>query len=254
MKCVVAVPARLESTRLPRKVLADIGGKPMLQRVLERCAAATKPNEVVLCTDSPELQQISKLWGFRSIMTSSSCTSGTDRIASVVDEIDADIIINVQGDQPFIDPEVIDLLIDECMTRKPTPQVLTPIFRLQQDQLHNSNNVKTLLNRSGDALYFSRSAIPYQRDVPPENWTLFAPYWGHVGLYAYQREVLKRWPLLQVSQLENLEKLEQLRFIDNGIRISTIEIADTSPEVNDQNDLEIARQLVDRDLPPAELR
>lgn len=254
MKCVVAVPARLESTRLPRKVLADIGGKAMLQRVLERCAAATKPSEVVLCTDSPELRQISKLWGFRSIMTSSSCTSGTDRIASVVDEIDADIIINVQGDQPFINPEVIDLVIDECGTRNPTPQVLTPIFRLEQDQLHNSNTVKTLLNSAGDALYFSRSAIPYQRDVPLQNWTLFAPYWGHVGLYAYQREVLKRWPLLQPSQLENLEKLEQLRFIDNGIRISTIEIAGTSPEVNDQNDLEIARQLVDRDLPPAELR
>lgn len=254
MKCVVAVPARLESTRLPRKVLADIGGKAMLQRVLERCAAADKPNEVVLCTDSLELQQISKSWGFRSIMTPPSCTSGTDRIASVIDEIDADIIVNVQGDQPFIDPEVIDLAIHVCVTRKPTPQVLTPIFRLQQDQLHNSNTVKTLLNGAGDALYFSRSTIPHQRDVPPENWASFAPYWGHVGLYAYQWEVLKQWPLLRPSQLEELEKLEQLRFIDNGIRISTVEVAGTNPEVNVPDDLDIARQLVSRDVPPAELR
>ncbi len=254
MKCVVAVPARLESTRLPRKVLADIGGKAMLQRVLERCATAAKPNEVVLCTDSLELQQISKLWGFRSIMTSSSCTSGTDRIASVVDEIDAEFIINVQGDQPFIDPEVIDLVVDECFSRIPAPQVLTPVFRLDQDQLHNSNTVKTLLNSAGDALYFSRSAIPFQRDVPPENWTAFAPYWGHVGLYAYQREVLKRWPSLRLSKLEDLEKLEQLRFIDNGIRISTVEIAGTSPEVNDLHDLQIARQLAYRDQPPTGLR
>lgn len=254
MKCIVVVPARLESTRLPRKVLADIGGKAMLQRVLERCAAAGKPDEVILCTDSPELQQFSKSWGFRSIMTSPSCTSGTDRIASAVDEIDADIIVNVQGDQPFIDPEVIDLVIHECVTRQPTPQVLTPIFRLRQDQLHNPNIVKTLLNGAGDALYFSRSAIPHQRDVLPENWASHAPYWGHVGLYAYQREVLKRWPLLRFSQLEELEKLEQLRFIDNGIRFSTIEVAGTSAEVNVPDDLVIARQFVDRDVPPADLR
>jgi len=226
----------------------------MLLRVLERCAAASKPNEVVLCTDSLELQQMSKSWGFRSIMTSPTCTSGTDRIASVVDEIDADIIVNVQGDQPFIDSEVIDLVIHECLTRKPTPQVLTPIFRLQQGQLHNSNTVKTLLNGVGDALYFSRSAIPHQRDVPPENWASFAPYWGHLGLYAYQSEVLKQWPLLRLSQLEELEKLEQLRFIDNGICISTIEIAGTSPEVNVPSDLDMARQLVGHDLPPAGLR
>ncbi len=254
MRSVVAVPARLESTRLPRKVLADIGGKAMLQRVLERCAEACKPDEVVLCTDSPELQQISKSWGFRSIMTSPSCTSGTDRIASVVNEIDADIIINVQGDQPFIDPKVIDLVIHECVTRNPPPQVMTPIFRLQQNQLHNSNTVKTLLNGVGDALYFSRSAIPYQRDVPPENWVSTAPYWGHVGLYAYQSEVLKQWPLLRLSHLEELEKLEQLRFIDNGIRISTIEISGPSPEVNVPDDLDLVRQLAGRDVPPAKLR
>ncbi len=254
MKCVVVVPARLESTRLPRKVLADIGGKVMLQRVLDQCAEAAKPDDVVLCTDSQELKQLSKLWGFRSLMTSPECTSGTDRIASVVDEIDADIIINVQGDQPFIDPLVIDLVIDEFVTRQPTPEVLTPIFRLRQDQLHNSSTVKALLNGSGDALYFSRSAIPHQRDVPPENWTQSAPYWGHVGLYAYQRTVLQKWPVMRVSQLENLEKLEQLRLIENGIRISTVEISGASPEVNDPDDLKIARQLVNPVLPPTELR
>lgn len=254
MKCVVAVPARLESTRLPRKVLADIGGKVMLQRVLDSCADAARPDEVVLCTDSQELQQLSKLWGYRSIMTSSECTSGTDRIASVIDEIDADIVINVQGDQPFIDSLVIDLVIDTCMTRQPTPQVLTPIFRLRQDQIHDPNTVKALLNGSGDALYFSRSAIPHQRDVTPENWAQSAPYWGHVGLYAYKREVLQKWSSMRLSQLENLEKLEQLRLIENGIPISTVEISGASPEVNDHDDLEAARQLANYVLPPTNLR
>ena len=254
MKSIVAVPARLESTRLPRKVLADIGGKAMLQRVLESCASAKLPAEVVLCTDSIELQEISKTWGFRVIMTAPTCTSGTDRIASVADQINADVVVNVQGDQPFIDPNVIDKIISEFETRQPMPQVLTPIFRLTQEQLHSANTVKTLLNSVGDALYFSRSAIPHQRDVAPEQWAEHATYWGHIGLYAYQHGVLQAWQTLAPSELEDLEKLEQLRFIDNGIRISTFEISGASPEVNVPEDLEIARRIAIGGVPPKDLR
>lgn len=254
MRSIVAVPARLESTRLPRKVLADIGGKAMLQRVLESCALAKLPAEVVLCTDSTELLEISTAWGFRTIITASTCTSGTDRIASVADQIDADVVVNVQGDQPFVDPNVIDEIISEFETRQPMPQVLTPIFRLTQGQLHNANMVKTLLNGVGDVLYFSRSAIPHQRDVAPEHWAEHAAYWGHVGLYAYQHEVLRGWPSLALSELEELEKLEQLRFIDNGVRVSTFEISGASPEVNVPDDLDLARQLASGRVPPKDLR
>jgi len=254
MRSIVAVPARLESTRLPRKVLADIGGKAMLQRVLESCAMAKLPAEVVLCTDSTELLEISTAWGFRAIMTAPTCTSGTDRIASVAEQIDADIVVNVQGDQPFIDPNVIDEIISEFKIRQPIPQVLTPIFRLTQEQLHNANTVKALLNSAGDALYFSRSAIPHQRDVAPEHWVEHAAYWGHVGLYAYRHEVLTRWPSLALSELEELEKLEQLRFIDNGVSISTFEISGASPEVNVPDDLDIARQIASGGVPPKDLR
>jgi 3-deoxy-manno-octulosonate cytidylyltransferase (CMP-KDO synthetase) len=116
MKSVIAVPARLESSRLPRKVLADIGGKAMLQRVLEQCALSKQASEVLLCTDSEELRDIAKGWGFNTVMTPASCSSGTDRIAFAAPNIDADVIINVQGDQPFIDPNVIDAVATEFCT------------------------------------------------------------------------------------------------------------------------------------------
>ena len=178
MRIVVAVPARLESSRLPRKVLADIGGKAMLQRVLEQCAKAQRPDDVVLCTDSEELRDIATTWGFRTVMTPASCSSGTDRIAHAAKEIEADVIINVQGDQPFIDPLVIDRVASECVTRNPTPSVLTPIYKLKQDGIHNPNTVKALLKLNGDAIYFSRSAIPSQRDAAPQDWAQHADYWA----------------------------------------------------------------------------
>ena len=174
MKSVIAVPARLESSRLPRKVLADIGGKAMLQRVLEQCALSKQATEVLLCTDSEELRDIAKGWGFNTVMTPASCSSGTDRIAFAAPNIDADVIINVQGDQPFIDPNVIDAVANEFARRTPRPSVLTPIYKLRQEGIHNINTVKTLRRTNGDAVYFSRSAIPAQRDAAPAATTCFA--------------------------------------------------------------------------------
>ena len=181
-RSVVAVPARLASSRLPDKVLAEIGGKPMIQRVLERCAKAHGPAAVVLCTDSSELKALAEGWGFPVLMTAESCSSGSERIASVAPSLmalawgDAEpvaeetAVINVQGDQPFIDPAVIDAMAEEFQSRDPVPAVVTPVYGLKPESVHNPNVVKTLLAHDGRALYFSRSAIPHVRDVAESEW------------------------------------------------------------------------------------
>ena len=249
---VVAVPARLESSRLPNKVLADIGGKPMLQRVLEGCGRAQLPAAVVLCTDSTDLAVRAGQWGFEALLTSPSCESGSERIASVADQLVArsggtattTLIINVQGDQPFIDAGVIDAMALEFAQRHPTPEVLTPVYRMGSvEKVHNPNVVKTLLAADGRALYFSRSAVPHVRGVDPELWPQHADYWGHVGLYGYRADVLLRWNHLPHSPLEQIEKLEQLRLIEAGIQIGTFPVEDESLSVDTAEQLEQARAI-----------
>jgi 3-deoxy-manno-octulosonate cytidylyltransferase (CMP-KDO synthetase) len=255
MRFVVAVPARLESSRLPGKVLADIGGKPMIQRVLERCALARRPSAVVLCTDSGDLMQAAEAWGFPALATSPACDSGSQRIASVLEAIVAlagapaeedradTVIINVQGDQPFLDPAVIDAMAAAFEARQPVPEVLTPVYRLGADCLHDPNVVKTLVTSGGQALYFSRSAIPHVRGIDPADWHAHAPYWGHVGLYGYRADVLARWGDLPDSPLEAIEKLEQLRLLEAGIAISTFAVPGESLSVDTAEQLEQARAL-----------
>ena len=256
MHCLVAVPARLESSRLPNKVLADVGGKPMLQRVLERCAQASRPSAVVLCTDSEQLLQQAKRWGFAALLTSPSCASGSERIASVSGQLisqwggsaESSLIINVQGDQPFIDPHVIDAMADAFSHRDPAPEVMTPVYRMSAKNIHNPNVVKTLLAADGRALYFSRSAIPHVRGVDPEHWAEHASYWGHVGIYGYRADVLQRWDDLPHSPLEQIEKLEQLRLIEAGIGIGTFEVDDESLSVDTAEQLEQARAIAAAEL------
>ena len=256
MHCVVAVPARLESSRLPGKVLADVGGKPMLQRVLERCARASKPAAVVLCTDSEDLIQRAGDWGFTALLTSPSCESGSERLASVADELVArgggstedTLIINVQGDQPFIDPAVIDAMATEFARRTPTPEVLTPVYRMGADKVHNPNVVKTLLAADGRALYFSRSAIPHVRGVDPADWHNHTTYWGHVGIYGYRADVLMRWNQLPHSPLEHTEKLEQLRLIEAGIQVGTFQVDGESLSVDTAEQLEQAQAMAITEL------
>ena len=255
MHCVVAVPARLESSRLPGKVLADIGGKPMLQRVLEGCARASRPAAVVLCTDSQDLIERAAAWGFDGLLTSPSCESGSERIASVADHLVArtrgsatdSLIINVQGDQPFIEPEVIDAMAAEFHQRCPTPDVLTPVYRMGAENVHNPNVVKTLLAADGRAIYFSRSAIPHVRGVDPAHWPEHTTYWGHVGMYGYRADVLMRWNQLPHSPLEQTEKLEQLRLIEAGIQIGTFPVVGESLSVDTAEQLEEARKLLSQE-------
>tara|TARA_Y100000589_G_C27199029_1_gene648506 strand:+ start:1338 stop:2141 length:804 start_codon:yes stop_codon:yes gene_type:complete len=259
-KFIVAVPARLESSRLPNKVLADIGGKSMINRTLEACNNSKLVSKIVLCTDSSILLEKAKIWGFDVLMTSKNCQSGTERIASVFDdlfkiawgEIDPKsnkdnlikntYIINVQGDQPFIDPKVIDNVV-EAFLKKPNHEVITPIYKLKPENIHNPNVVKTLINNFKEAIYFSRSPLPYVRDVKTEYWYKYTTFWGHVGIYGYRGDILNNWNNLPVSQLENSEKLEQLRIIDGGYKISTIEVEGDFLSVDTQDQLEEARKI-----------
>ena len=255
-QALVAVPARLESSRLPNKVLADIAGKPMIQRVLERCCESSTVLAVVLCTDSPQLQQLAEGWGFPVLMTAASCSSGSERIASVADQLMAlaskgghavaeqTAVINVQGDQPFIDPAVIDAMVAEFRRIDPVPAVVTPVYRLKAETVHNPNVVKTLLAHDGRALYFSRSAIPHVRDIDPADWHRHTTYWGHVGMYGFRGDVLASWDQLPTSPLEDLERLEQLRLIEAGHTIATFPVAGTSLSVDTAERLEQARFMV----------
>jgi 3-deoxy-manno-octulosonate cytidylyltransferase (CMP-KDO synthetase) len=263
-RSVVAVPARLASSRLPNKVLADIGGQPMIQRVLERCAEAAGPVSVVLCTDSERLRALAEEWGFPVLMTSEDCGSGSERIASVADQLvalawgeelgtwdaaireqrlQATVVINVQGDQPFLDPAVVTAMAAEFSNRDPVPAVVTPVYRLRPETIHNPAVVKTLLAHDGRALYFSRSAIPHVRDVDPSNWHEHSPYWGHVGMYGFRGDVLAVWDQLPFSPLENLERLEQLRLIEAGYTIATFQVEGTSLSVDTPEQLEEARRI-----------
>ena len=255
-KCVVAIPARLQSSRLPNKVLADIGGKPMIQRVLERCREAQSVEAVVLCTDSSELKALAEGWGFPVLMTAESCNSGSERIASVVQPLMAlawgeaapvaeeTAVINVQGDQPFIDSAVIDAMAEEFQSQAPVPAVVTPVYGLKPDSVHNPNVVKTLLAHDGRALYFSRSAIPHVRDVAEADWHQHTTYWGHVGMYGFRGDVLAAWDQLPASPLEDLERLEQLRLIEAGLTIATFRVQGTSLSVDTAEQLEQARAMV----------
>ena len=215
----------------------------MLQRVLDQCAKATRAHDVFLCTDSDELRDIASGWGYRTLMTPASCTSGTDRIALAAQQLDHDVIVNVQGDQPFVDPKMIDSVIADFVSRAPRPMMLTPIFVMKPEAIMSPNSVKVVRRSNGDAIYFSRSPIPFQRDAQPAEWTKHTTYWGHVGLYVYSQGALAAWRTFPSSVLEDLEKLEQLRFIEHGVAVSTIVVDEPLGEVNVAEDLDLARKI-----------
>ena len=262
-KCAVAVPARLASKRLPNKVLMDIGGKPMIQCVLEQCSKAKSIDEVILCTDSQELKDIGEELGYKVLLTKKNCESGTDRIASKTidivsyvwgthiseelsfqDKVDRTIIINVQGDQPFINPVLIDETFKKLKTKKYSSEIVTPIYKLPASNIHNPNVVKTLIRKDGTVIYFSRTAIPHIRDVQIDKWHLHATYWGHAGIYGFTAGMLLKWREISNSKLEKTEKLEQLRLIDAGYEISTFVADEECLSIDTEEQLAIARSKV----------
>jgi 3-deoxy-manno-octulosonate cytidylyltransferase (CMP-KDO synthetase) len=212
-------------------VLADICGKPMLWHVYQGVSQAKSIEEIWIISDSQEVLDAARSWGAKTALTSEDCPSGTDRIASVMDQLQADIVVNVQGDEPLITGQVVDSVI-QALENDPA-DVATPVYRLNSlEELNDSNIVKVARASDGSAVYFSRSPVPFLRDVPKEQWMATAPFWGHVGLYAYRRDVLEGFSSLQQGNLENLEKLEQLRLLEAGKRFMAVEL-DYRPQAVD---------------------
>jgi 3-deoxy-manno-octulosonate cytidylyltransferase (CMP-KDO synthetase) len=217
------IPARYGSSRFPGKPLAMIAGQPMIWRVYERANEASKISQVYVATDDERIASVVRDFGGEVIMTHPAHATGTDRVAAAADETRADIIVNIQGDEPLIDPEIIDEAIEPLLA-SPTIDVATTIIRLSSaNDLHDPNIVKVVLGEGRRALYFSRAAIPFQRDVPQAKWLENQTYWKHVGLYAYRRAALQNFAAGEQTDLERAEQLEQLRFLSQGAYIYCVE-------------------------------
>ena len=243
MSAIVAIPARLKSTRFPRKVLADIHGRPMLWYVYQAVSRSRRIDAVWVLTDSEEVLETASTWGAKVLMTSEDCPSGTARIASVLDVLDADIIVNVQADEPLIKAEVVDGLVNAL--ERGDADVATPVYYIESVRdVMNPNVVKVVRASDGGALYFSRSPVPYVRDIEPEDWLSTIPFWGHAGLYAYRHSALREYANLPETPLEKAEKLEQLRLLAAGIQIVTVEIDYRPRGVDVPSDLEVVKGIL----------
>ncbi|RFZ82306.1 3-deoxy-manno-octulosonate cytidylyltransferase [Mucilaginibacter terrenus] len=240
MKANIVIPARLKSTRLPNKVMLDLGGKPVIQRVYESCLKSKLHQEVWIAADSEVVFDLCKQFTPNVLMTREDHPSGTDRIAEVAEHVSADVIINVQGDEPFFDAGIIDRLIAAMQDNNAVmASVCAPVETI--DELHNPNLVKVITDVNGFAVYFSRHPVPYSRDKILEN---AAGYKKHMGVYAYKSVFLKTFVQLPVSFLEGFEKLEQLRAIENGYKIKMIEVSGFEKGIDTPEDLELARKKI----------
>jgi 3-deoxy-manno-octulosonate cytidylyltransferase (CMP-KDO synthetase) len=216
------IPARYASTRFPGKPLADIKGKMMIHRVYEQAKKSTSLTDVIVATDDERIQQAVETFGGKVCMTSSQHPSGTDRCAEVMTKLNlqCDAIINIQGDEPFIDPAQIDL-VASCFADKRT-QLATLIKKIESTEvLFNYNSPKVVIDKDQFAIYFSRHPIPYVRGVNNNDWLSKNTFYQHIGIYGYRSDVLQEITKLAISSLEKAESLEQLRWIENGYKIKT---------------------------------
>ena len=239
-RAVGIIPARYASTRFPGKVLAPIGGRPMIQHVVERARQARALDLVLVATDDGRVREAVEAFGCRAVMTSAAHASGTDRVAEVARAMTCDVVVNIQGDEPTLDPASIDRAVAPLLEDPTVPMatLCTPIW--DEAEARDPNTVKVVRDRRGFALYFSRSPIPHYRDaapspVPsPESRVPSDPrpatrdpgpvrWWKHIGLYAYRRDVLLRLAALPPTPLEQGERLEQLRALEHGIRVYVVE-------------------------------
>lgn len=236
MKIGCIIPARFGSTRLPGKPLKDIAGKPMIQRVYERVQEAKRPDLVIVATDDERVYDAVKAFGGEVMLTSPDHLTGTDRLAEVARSLtDLDVIINVQGDEPLMDPDLIDALAQYFEEPNHGPMV-TASSPLLEEEYDNPASVKVVTKSNGDALYFSRSCIPYQRNK------VLAPR-KHVGIYGYERKFLLQYATMEPTPLELTESLEQLRALENGYTIRVVPTDHTFVGVDTLEDLEQVRKI-----------
>jgi len=233
------IPARLHSTRLTRKVLREIAGRPMVEWVWRAASASSRMDPVVVATDSEEVASVCRQRGIPVLMTSPECASGSDRVREVAREIDADVYVNIQGDEPTLTPDFFPPLLD--LFQRPEVDVATLAVHCAAEDIANPNAVKVVTALDGRALYFSRAAIPYDRDNAG-----FPGYRKHLGIYAYRKAALERFAELPPSPLEGTERLEQLRLLENGIALYVADAPSDTIGVDTESDLERAEAVLTR--------
>lgn len=224
LRIVAVIPARYAATRFPGKVLAPILGKPMIQWVYERAGGAAYLDDVWIATDHPKVRAAAESFGAHVIMTSPEARSGTDRIAEAVREETVDIVVNIQGDEPMIDARAVDAAI-EPFFEDPDLQVSTLIRPAQNwEEMKDIHTVRVIFDQNHDALYFTRGIVPYNRDESDQKrWLEEFKYFQHVGVYVYRKDFLLQFAEWDETPLEKIEKLEQLRILENGYKIKSVE-------------------------------
>jgi 3-deoxy-manno-octulosonate cytidylyltransferase (CMP-KDO synthetase) len=252
MEVAAVIPARYGSTRLPAKVLADLGGKPVIRRIWENCVAAGVFSRVIVAADHPAVLAACRSFGADAVMTDPAHGSGTERVAEVAQCLAEPVVVNVQGDEPFIDAAVLAPVV--ARAREGDADVVTPVTPITSGgELADPSVVKAVLGEAGRALYFSRWPVPFLRDawsadpcgaargmpqIPPGLW------WKHLGIYAFRREVLLRLVKLPRHPLEETEKLEQLRWLAHGAAIVAVAVENRGVSIDTADDLERARGML----------
>ena len=243
MKKVIIIPARLDSSRLPKKVLLDLKGKTVIQRVYEQCLKVKNVDEVYVATDSLEIKEVCKTFTNQVIITKSTHQSGTDRIGEAISDIACDIVINVQGDEPFIEPSLIEALVNSFSNSDISmSSAMSKINNIKD--LQNTNVVKVVTDLHNNALFFSRSLIPFPRDVKEisiaNEMLKKYQFFRHIGIYGYRKDFLLKFVNMEQSYLEKVEKLEQLRALENGFKIKMIETDSSLMGIDTREDYEEA--------------
>jgi len=242
---MIVIPARYASTRFPGKPLAMIAGKSMIQRVWERCTAAAVSQRIVVATDDARIRDEVHRFGGEAMLTPEDLASGTERMAWVAAQCEADIFVNVQGDEPLLPPATIGAAV-AALKRNATADIATAACPLTgKEGISSPNVVKLVTDRDGFALYFSRAAIPFQRDAGNASGHI-GVYRKHIGIYVFRRSALLRFAQLPPSPLEQLEKLEQLRALEHGMRIVVADVPVDSQAVDIPEDIALVEDMINR--------
>ena len=245
MKVIAIIPARYYSTRLPGKPLADLCGKTLIQRVYENALKCSNIDDVIVATDDDRIMKNVLSFNGKCEMTPPELPSGTDRVAFVAKKYKSDIVVNIQGDEPFLDPEVIDLAVSALIENKNYKVSTVGKINIENNELNSTDVVKIILNKYNEAIYFSRQNIPFIRDIIDKN--INSPALKHIGLYVFRYDFLIEFITMEQTTLEKLEKLEQLRIIENGYKIYVAQTHLNSLGIDTPEDLIEAKRIINHE-------
>jgi len=242
-KVVVVIPARYGAVRLPGKPLVSLAGKPMIQRVFERARLAKTAHRVIVATDDERIRQAVEAFGGEARMTRSDHRTGTERVAEVAAHVEGDVFVNVQGDEPLLDPVAVDTAVRALLEDPPATVATVATSIKTPGDIMDPNVVKTVLDFDGNALYFSRAPIPWVRDSAAHQ---IVRHMKHLGLYVFQRDALLDYPTLPQGELERIEQLEQLRWMENGYKIRVAEVEHDAVSVDVPEDVARVEKLLEK--------